>query len=237
MALPKLDIPNYTLELPSTGEEITYRPFLVKEQKTLMILQESENQRDIMNGMKSLVDSCTYGKLNLSEMAVFDFEYVFLKIRCKSVGETAELSILCPDDEETRVPVKINLDEIDVQSNDEHSNTIDISDKIKIVLRYPTVKDVVDLNIDNADDLVEHVIKLMHRCVTEITDGDTIYNRVDMSDKELTEFIDMLPPDMFEQIGDFFETMPKLIHVVNVKNPKTEVDNEVVLQGLESFFG
>ena len=115
MALPKLDIPNYTLELPSTGEEITYRPFLVKEQKTLMILQESEDQRDIMNGMKSLVDGCTYGKLNLSEMPVFDFEYVFLKIRCKSVGETAELSILCPDDEETRVSVKINLDKIDVQ--------------------------------------------------------------------------------------------------------------------------
>ena len=169
-------------------------------------------------------------------MPVFDFEYVFLKIRCKSVGETAELSILCPDDEETRVPVNINLDEIDVQSNDEHSNTIDISDKIKIVLRWPTVKDVVDLNIDNADDLVEHVIKLMHRCVTEITDGDKIYNRVDMSDKELTEFIDMLPPDIFEQIGDFFETMPKLKHTVEVVNPKTKKKSKITLEGLQSFF-
>ena len=236
MALPKLDIPTFTLELPSTQEEIKYRPFLVKEQKTLMILQESENKKDIMNGMISLVDSCTFGELNLLEMPVFDFEYVFLKIRCKSVGETAELTVLCPDDEETQVSVNINLDEIDVQLNEEHHDTINVSDRIKVILRWPNVKDITDLDI-GSDDLVEHVIKLMHRCVTQITDDDKIYNRADMSDKELTEFIEMLPPDIFEQIGTFFETMPQLIHVLNVKNPKTEVDNEIVLQGLESFFG
>jgi len=237
MALPKLDIPTFTLELPSTQEEIKYRPFLVKEQKTLMILQESENKKDIMNGMISLVDGCTFGVLNVAQMPVFDFEYIFLKIRCKSVGETAELNVLCPDDEQTRVPVTVNLDEIDVQLNDEHSKTIDISEKIKMILRWPAVKDVENMNFDTSSNLVDHVMELTQKCVTEITDGDKIYNRSEMSEKELSEFIDMLSPDIFEKIGDFFETMPKLTHVMNVKNPNTNKDNEIVLQGLENFFG
>tara|TARA_Y100001973_G_scaffold45909_1_gene68435 strand:- start:442 stop:1155 length:714 start_codon:yes stop_codon:yes gene_type:complete len=237
MALPKLDIPTFTLELPSTQEEIKYRPFLVKEQKTLMILQESENKKDIMNGMISLVDGCTFGALNVAQMPVFDFEYIFLKIRCKSVGETAELNVLCPDDEQTRVPITVNLDEIDVQLNNEHSKIIDISEKIKMILRWPAVKDIENMNFDASSDLVDHVMELTQKCVTEITDGDKIYNRSDMSEKELSEFIDMLSPDIFEKIGDFFETMPKLTHVVNVKNPNTNKDNEIVLQGLENFFG
>ena len=237
MALPKLDIPTFTLELPSTQEEVKYRPFLVKEQKILMILQESENKKDIMNGMISLVDGCTFGALNVAQMPVFDFEYIFLKIRCKSVGETAELNVLCPDDEQTRVPITVNLDEIDVQLNNEHSKIIDISEKIKMILRWPAVKDIENMNFDASSDLVDHVMELTQKCVTEITDGDKIYNRSDMSEKELSEFIDMLSPDIFEKIGDFFETMPKLTHVVNVKNPNTNKDNEIVLQGLENFFG
>ena len=237
MALPKLDIPTFTLELPSTQEEIKYRPFLVKEQKTLMILQESENKKDIMNGMISLVDGCTFGALNVAQMPVFDFEYIFLKIRCKSVGETAELNVLCPDDEQTRVPVTINLDEIDVQVNEKHTNTIDISDKIKMVLRWPVVKDSLSLNYESSDNLVNHVMELTQKCVTEITDGDKIYNRSEMTESELNEFIDMLSPDVFEKIGDYFETMPKLVHVMNVKNPNTNKENEIIIQGLENFFG
>ena len=237
MALPKLDIPTFTLELPSTQEEIKYRPFLVKEQKTLMILQESENKKDIMNGMISLVDGCTFGALNVAQMPVFDFEYIFLKIRCKSVGETAELNVLCPDDEQTRVPVTINLDEIDVQVNEEHTNTIDISDKIKMILRWPVVKDALSLNYESSDNLVNHVMELTQKCVTEITDGDKIYNRSEMTESELNEFIDMLSPDVFEKIGEYFETMPKLVHVMNVKNPNTNKENEIIIQGLENFFG
>tara|TARA_R100000773_G_C4217902_1_gene116369 strand:- start:880 stop:1593 length:714 start_codon:yes stop_codon:yes gene_type:complete len=237
MALPKLDIPTFTLELPSTQEEIKYRPFLVKEQKTLMILQESENKKDIMNGMISLVDGCTFGALNVAQMPVFDFEYIFLKIRCKSVGETAELNVLCPDDEQTRVPVTINLDEIDVQVNEKHTNTIDISDKIKMVLRWPVVKDSLSLNYESSDNIVNHVMELTQKCVTEITDGDKIYNRSEMTESELNEFIDMLPPEVFEKIGDYFETMPKLVHVMNVKNPNTNKENEIIIQGLENFFG
>ena len=237
MALPKLDIPTFTLELPSTQEEIKYRPFLVKEQKTLMILQESENKKDIMDGMISLVDGCTFGVLNVAQMPVFDFEYVFLKIRCKSVGETAELNVLCPDDEQTRVPVTINLDEIDVQVNEKHTNTIDISDKIKMVLRWPVVKDSLSLDYESSDNIVNHVMELTQKCVTEITDGDKIYNRSEMTESELNEFIDMLSPDVFEKIGDYFETMPKLVHVMNVKNPNTNKENEIIIQGLENFFG
>ena len=235
MALPKLDTPTYTLELPSTGEEIKYRPFLVKEQKTLLILQESEDKRDIINGLQKIVTDCTFDKLNMSKMPIFDFEYLFLKIRCKSVGETAELNLTCPDDNVTTVPVTINLDEIDVQVTEEHTDTIKITDNINMILRWPTVYDVGDVE-STTDNLVDNVLALLKKCITQINEGDTIHNRTDMSSEELDEFIDSLPSDTFEDVGKYFETMPQLLHVVNITNPNTKVDNEIVIQGLESFF-
>ena len=235
MALPKLDTPTYTLELPSTGEEIKYRPFLVKEQKTVLILQESEDKRDIINGLQKIVTDCTFDKLNMSKMPIFDFEYLFLKIRCKSVGETAELNLTCPDDNVTTVPVTINLDEIDVQVTEEHTDTIKITDNINMVLRWPTIHDVGDVEV-TTDNLVDNVLALLKKCITQINEGDTIHNRTDMSSEELDEFIDSLPSDTFEDVGKYFETMPQLLHVVNITNPKTKVDNEIVIQGLESFF-
>ena len=234
MALPKLDTPTYTLELPSTGEEIKYRPFLVKEQKTLMILQESEDsKKDIYNALTSMVTDCTFNNVNVDRMPVFDFEYVFLKIRCKSVGETAELNILCPDDDETRVPVTINLDEIDVQVSDEHVNSVQISDNISMILRWPTIKDVSNIG---TDDIVDSTMKLLQTCITEVIDGDTVHRRSDFNSEELNEFIDSLPFECFEQIGNFFQTMPKLLHMVKVKNPKTNVESEVKLEGIDNFF-
>jgi len=235
MALPKLDTPTYTLELPSTGEEIKYRPFLVKEQKTLLILQESEDKRDIINGLQKIVTDCTFDKLNMSKMPIFDFEYLFLKIRCKSVGETAELNLTCPDDNVTTVPVTINLDEIDVQVTEEHTDTIKITDNINMVLRWPTIHDVGDVEV-TTDNLVDNVLALLKKCITQINEGDTIHNRTDMSSEELDEFIDSLPSDTFEDVGKYFETMPQLLHVVNITNPNTKVDSEIVIQGLESFF-
>ena len=220
MALPKLDTPTYTLELPSTGEEIKYRPFLVKEQKTLLILQESEDKRDIINGLQKIVTDCTFDKLNMSKMPIFDFEYLFLKIRCKSVGETAELNLTCPDDNVTTVPVTINLDEIDVQVTEEHTDTIKITDNINMVLRWPTIHDVGDVEV-TTDNLVDNVLALLKKCITQINEGDTIHNRTDMSSEELDEFIDSLPSDTFEDVGKYFETMPQLLHVVNITNPKT----------------
>ena len=135
------------------------------------------------------------------------------------------------------MPVTINLDEIDVQVNEEHTNTIDISDKIKMILRWPVVKDALSLNYESSDNIVNHVMELTQKCVTEITDGDKIYNRSEMTESELNEFIDMLSPDVFEKIGEYFETMPKLVHVMNVKNPNTNKENEIIIQGLENFFG
>ena len=234
MALPKLDTPTYTLELPSTGEEIKYRPFLVKEQKTLMILQESEDsKKDIYNALTTMVTDCTFNNVNVDRMPVFDFEYVFLKIRCKSVGETAELNILCPDDDETRVPVTINLDEIDVQVSDEHVNSVQVSDNISMILRWPTIKDVSNIG---TDDIVDSTMKLLQTCITEVIDGDTVHRRTDFNSEELNEFIDSLPFECFEQIGNFFQTMPKLLHMVKVKNPKTNVESEVKLEGIDNFF-
>ena len=235
MALPKLDTPTYTLELPSTGEEIKYRPFLVKEQKTLLILQESEDKRDIINGLQKIVTDCTFDKLNMSKMPIFDFEYLFLKIRCKSVGETAELNLTCPDDNVTTVPVTINLDEIDVQVTEEHTDTIKITDNISMILRWPTVYDVGDVEM-TSDNLVDNVIALLKKCITQINEGDTVHNRHDLNSEELDEFIDSLPTDAFEDVGKYFETMPQLLHVVNITNPNTKVDSEIVIQGLESFF-
>ena len=234
MALPKLDTPTYTLELPSTGEEIKYRPFLLKEQKTLMILQESEDsKKDIYNALTTMVTDCTFNNVNVDRMPVFDFEYVFLKIRCKSVGETAELNILCPDDDETRVPVTINLDEIDVQVSDEHVNSVQVSDNISMILRWPTIKDVSNIG---TDDIVDSTMKLLQTCITEVIDGDTVHRRSDFNSEELNEFIDSLPFECFEQIGNFFQTMPKLLHMVKVKNPKTNVESEVKLEGIDNFF-
>ena len=215
MALPKLDIPTYTLELPSTGEEIKYRPFLVKEQKTLMILQEGDEKKNIYDAISRLIDDCTFNSLNVKKLPVFDFEYVFLKIRCKSVGETTEVNLLCPDDYETRVPVTINLDEIDVQVQEEHTNTIPVTDKISMILRWPTIDDLSDL-VGDDNSLVKDVMALLDKCVEEI--------------------IDSLPTETFKYVGDFFETMPKLLHVVNVKNPKTKVESEVTIEGIDSFF-
>ena len=234
MALPKLDTPTYTLELPSTGEKIKYRPFLVKEQKSLMILQEGDtDKKNVYDALTTVMENCTFNNVQVDKMPVFDFEYVFLKIRCKSVGETAELKILCPDDDETRVPVKVNLDEIDVQVTEEHVDTVQVTDKISIVLRWPTVKDVSDLD---SDDIVDGTMTLLNKCITEITDGATIHRRSDFNDKELSEFVDSLPTDTFEDIGKFFQTMPKLLHVIKVKNPKTNVESEVVVEGIDNFF-
>jgi len=233
MALPKLDTPVYTLQLPSTGEDIKYRPFLVKEQKTMMILQEGDNKKDVYNALTTMVKSCTFDSVKVDKLPVFDFEYIFLKIRCKSVGETAELNILCPDDDETRVPVKVNLDEIDVQVSDDHVDTIQITDDINMVLRWPTMKDVCDID---TDDLVENTMKLLEKCITEITDGDKVHKRVDFNNKELTEFVDSLPTDTFEKIGKFFDTMPKLREIIKVKNPNTKVESEVTVEGIDNFF-
>ena len=234
MALPKLDTPTYELEQPSTGEKIKYRSFLVKEQKTLMMAQESGDDKQIRDALASLITGCTFEIIDPYKVPIFDVEFLFLRIRGKSVGEKIDLSLLCPDDNKTRVDKSINLEDIDVNMKVGHTNEIDITDKIKMIMRYPTLSDMNDMNPDTANSI--DVFKMIKRCVHEIKDGETVYNRVDMSEKELDEFIDSLNGKQFEGVTEFFDTMPKVQHSVEVTNPKTKKKGEVVIEGIQSFF-
>ena len=212
MALPKLDTPTYELEQPSTGEKIKYRPFLVKEQKVLMMAQESGEDKQIRDALASLVSSCTFQSVDPYEIPMFDIEYFFLRIRGKSSGEKIELNLLCPDDNETRVKKTINLEEISVNMKVGHTNEINITDKIKMIMRYPTLNDMLDIDVEKEN--TEDMFSLIKRCVGEIHHDEKVYNKVDISDKELEEFIDSLTADQFEKITDFFDTMPKVQHSV-----------------------
>ena len=233
MALPKLQTSEYTLTLPSTQEEIKFRPFLVKEQKILMIAQESNDEQEITDAMANLIHACTFGALDVNNVPMFDVEYVFLQIRSKSSGAVVTLSVICPDDEETTVEVKINLDEIQVQRTVEHSQEIEITKDIKLNLRYPRLKDLKGLN-DNFGEFEQSMI-MVYECIESVISGEEIINRIDMSQDEITEFIDSFNTEQLENVMKFFETMPKLRHVIDVTNPKTKVKSEVLLEGLESF--
>ena len=233
MALPKLDTPTYELEQPSTGEKIKYRPFLVKEQKVLMMAQESGDDTQVRDALANLITGCTFDIIDPYKVPIFDVEYLFLRIRGKSVGEKIDLNLLCPDDNKTRVDKSINLEDIGVNMKVGHTNEIEITDKIKMIMRYPTLNDMEDI-----DDVTQlgSVFPMILRCVHEIHDGEKIYNRVDMSEKDLEEFIDSLTGEQFERVGEFFETMPKVQHSIEVTNPKTNKKGEVVIEGIQSFF-
>ena len=234
MALPKLETPVYELEQPSTGETIKYRPFLVKEQKVLMMASESNDDKQVKEALAGLISGCTFQKVDPYKLPLFDIEFLFLRIRGKSVGEKIDLSLLCPDDNETRVNKSVNLEEIGVNMKVDHTNEINITDNIKIVMRYPTLNDMTDITTDAND--VEDVFSLIKRCVHEIHDEEKVYNKVDMSNSELEEFVDSLTADQFGELTKFFETMPKVQHSVEVTNPKTKKKGEVVIEGIQSFF-
>ena len=234
MALPKLTNVTYELELPSTGDSVKYRPFLVKEQKTLMIAQESENDKQIENAFAQIISDCTFGELDAWKIPMFDVEYVFLQMRGKSVGEKVNLSLLCPDDEKTKVDVEIDLKDVGVRVQEEHTNIVQVTDDIHIIMRYPTIKDMAGYNNTGQ---IDSIFDMIRRCVHEIHDGETVHNRVDISNKELDEFVESMSAQNFESLSAFFETMPKLIHEIEVKNPKTKKKNKIPIEGLQSFFG
>ena len=236
MALPKLTTPEYTLVVPSTGEEIKYRPFLVKEEKVLLIAMEGEDEKQINDAVMNLVKECTFGAISNLKTPVFDVEYIFLKIRSKSVGETVTLSILCPDDKKTRVDYKLNLDEVEVQMSDDHTNIVELTDEIKLIMKYPTMKDVTQAKVDDEKSDIEQVFDILKTCIVEVHHGDDITNIIDVSPKDLDEFFESMTQQQFELLQEFFNTMPKLRHVINVKNPKTKKKNEILLEGLGDFF-
>jgi len=233
MTLPKLNTPQYELELPSTGGKIKFRPFLVKEQKLLMMAQESKNETEITDAISNIINSCTDGIVDAKTSPLFDVEYVFLQLRAKSVGETADLKVKCPDDDETYADVKVNLMDVSVQMTEDHKNVIEITDSIKIVMKYPVLNDMK--SVSNRSKEVDNVFHLLKTCINEIHDGDVIHSKIDMTEKDIEEFIDSLNTGQFESLMDFFKTMPKLRHPISVTNPKTKKKGEVIMEGLDSF--
>ena len=231
MALPKLNTPQHELELPSTGEKVKFRPFLVKEQKLLMMAQESDKEEEISEAVMNIIDSCTTG-IDARKLPIFDIEYVFLKLRTKSVGETAEIKVKCPDDNKTFVDVTIKLDEVAVHMTADHTNVVQLTDNIKMIMKYPLMNDMKGVDFTDG---ISGSFSLISKCVHEIHDGDEIHNRVDMTDKELDDFVDTMDTQQFENIMEFFNTMPKLRHAITVINPKTKKKGEVMLEGLDSF--
>ena len=231
MALPKLNTPTHKLVLPSTGEEITFRPFLVKEQKLLLMAQQNDNENEIVDNVVQIINNCT--GLDTSNLPVFDVEYLFLKIRAKSVGDIVQLSVKCPDDEETFADVTVDLDEVGVQIDESHSNIINITDDIKMIMKYPQMTDIKLNNVNTTE--TESVFEILKKCILEVHNGDEIINSIDMKPEEISEFIDSLNTQQFESIMQFFNTMPKVRHIVEVTNPKTKVTGEVLLEGLQSF--
>ena len=238
MPLPKIATPTYELELPSTGQEIKYRPFLVKEEKVLVIALESEDTKQITTAIKSVIKNCILTKgIKVETLPTFDIEYLFLNIRGKSVGEEIEVNLVCPDDEETQVSVNINLDDIKVQKNEEHTNQIKIDKSIMMEMRYPSLEQFIKNNFDFDDkSVMDQSFELIASCIDKIYTEDDIWIAEDCTKKEITDFLESMNSSQFKDIEKFFETMPKLSHKVKIKNPNTKVQSEIVLEGLSSFF-
>ena len=238
MPLPKIATPYYELELPSSGEKIEYRPFLVKEEKLLVLAMETQDQKQITRAIKEVIKSCVRGSLKVESLPTFDIEYLFLNIRGKSVGEEIELTVTAPDDGVTEVPVVINIDDIKVIKDEKHKRDIDLGEGLQMRLKYPSLEQFISENFDMSEGAsnVEKTFDLIATCVDTIYSADEAWTSADCTKKELNDFLDQLNTKQFQEIETFFETMPKLQHTVNIKNPKTKKKSEVVLEGLASFF-
>ena len=237
MALPKLTTPTYELEIPSTDEKIKYRPFLVKEEKILMMAMESKSDSDITQAVKDIVLECTFNKVDISHMPMFDVEYIFLQIRSKSVGEVSNLKLLCPDDGKTYAEVELNLTEVEVHVGEDHTNKIELDNGMGMIMTYPTIDSFRDSGIRDIN--ASNMLDVISGCIMQIyeEEGKKTYDPKDQTKKELTEFIEQLNTKQFKEVQKFFETMPKLKHEITIKNPKTKKESKVTLTGLNDFFG
>ena len=239
MPLPKIATPTYELELPSTRQSIKYRPFLVKEEKVLVIALESEDTKQITNAIKAVLKNCVLTKgVKVETLPTFDIEFLFLNIRGKSVGEEIEVNIVCPDDEQTNVPVSIDLDSIQVQRSDDHTNQIKLDDDLMMEMKYPSLEQFIKNNFDfDEKNQMDQSFDLIATCIDKIYNEDEVWATADCTKKEVKEFLESMNSSQFKDIEKFFETMPKLQHTIKVTNPQTKVESEVVLEGLASFFG
>ena len=238
MPLPKIATPTYELELPSTEQTVKYSPFLVKEEKLLVLALETEDTKQITTAIKTVLKSCVLTKgIKVEQLPTFDIEYLFLNIRGKSVGEELEVKVICPDDEKTEVPITIDLDEVKVQKSEGHNNQLKLDDTLMMEMRYPSLDQFIKNNFDFKDEnQMEQSFDLIGSCIDKIYNEDEVWATADCTKKEVKEFLESMNSSQFKDIEKFFETMPKLSHTIKVKNPKTKVESEVVLEGLASFF-
>ena len=235
MALPQVNTPTYELAVPSTDEKIKYRPFLVKEEKILMIAMEGKEQSGILDAVKQIVKSCTFDKFDMSKAPMFDVEYIFLNIRAKSVGEISTVNLRCLDDNETFVKTEIDLTEVEVKMDEEHTNKIELTEEMGMIMTYPTLDSFTDsTTVINASNMLDVIAS----CVAQIYDkkGEDVYDAKDSTKQELVDFLESLNSKQFLEIQKFFDTMPKLTHTVNIENPETKVKSDITLTGLNDFF-
>ena len=236
MALPVLNTPKFKLKLPSDNRVVNFRPFLVKEEKILLIATETGEQAELITAIKNIIKACTDIK-DVEHLSTFDIEYVFLQIRTKSVGESVEVQVTCPDDGETQVPVSIPLDQIKIHKTKGHKKEIKLSEEIVLTMKYPSLDVFVEMNFQENEGGVDQVFKMAAGCIESIADTEQVYECKDLPKEELNAFLDQMTSDQFKKVQDFFESMPKLQHTLKVTNPNTKVESEVKLEGLASFFG
>ena len=237
MVLPTLNTPKFKTKLPSDGRTVNFRPFLVKEEKILLVATETGDQNSMVSAIKDIIGACT--DIQDSEnLSTFDIEFIFLQIRTKSVGESVDVTVLCPDDEETETNVKIPLNTIKIKRTKGHTNEIKISDEVVLTMNYPTLETFVKMNfVPDETPGVDQVFDMAASCIASIADPEQVYDSADLPKQEILDFLDQMTSEQFKKIQDFFETMPKLQHTVKVTNPKTKVESDVVLEGLAAFFG
>lgn len=237
MPLPKISTPTYELVIPSSKKTIKYRPFLVKEEKVLIIAQESQDSKQITDAVKTVITNCIITRgVKVDDLATFDIEYLFLNIRGKSVGETVDVLITCPDDEVTKVPVSINLEDIKVEVDKNHIRDIKLDETLILRMRYPSMKEFIKTNFMGEDLSIDDTFNLICSCIDQVYNEEESWASSDCSKKELSEFIEQLSSKQFKEVEKFFQTMPKLSYKLKIKNPNTNVESEVVLEGLTSFF-
>ena len=239
MPLPKISTPTYEMVLPSSNKKIKYRPFLVKEEKVLILAMESQDTATVANAVKDVLKNCILSRgIKVEKLSTFDIEYLFLNIRGKSVGEAIEVMVTCPDDGKTQVPTSINIDEIKVIIDDDHQRDIKLDDTYSLRMRYPSLDEFVKNNFATASDIsVDDTFDLIASCVDQVYSEEESWAAADCTQKELTQFVESLNSNQFKEVEKFFDTMPKLSHTVKVINPNTKKENEGVLEGLQNFFG
>jgi|TARA_B100000424_G_scaffold243163_1_gene212547 hypothetical protein len=239
MPLPKISTPTYELVLPSTNKKVKYRPFLVKEEKILIMALESEDQKQITNAIKTVLADCILTRgIKVDKMATFDIEYLFLNVRGKSVGETVEVNVTCPDDGKTTVEMEIDIDSIKIQKDPNHSNIIKLDNDLSIQMNYPSLNQFIETNFDLSDtkNQVDQSLHVIMSCINQVYNSEESWSAAECTKKELKEFVESMNSKQFKEVETFFETMPKLSHKVKVTNPETKVESEVVIEGLASFF-